>query len=74
MPGLCHLGMARLIPGTCVVGRTKAGVVGGTGHTGAPILAAVLLAGVAGGVAAWALEAHWAQAPATEPGQCQGEK
>lgn len=51
--------------GTCVVGRAQAGVVGGTGHAGAPILTAVLLAGVTGSVAARAVEACWAQTPAT---------
>lgn len=58
-------GWVVLTLGTCVVGRAQAGVVGGTGHAGAPILAAVLLAGVTGSAAARAVEACWTQAPAT---------
>lgn len=49
--------------GTCVEGRAQAGVVGGTRNAGAPVLAAVVLAGVAGRAAAQALEARRAQAP-----------
>lgn len=50
-------------PVTCVVGRAQAGVVGGPGHAGAPVLTAVLLAGVTDGVAARALKTRCTQAP-----------
>lgn len=52
-----------LAPCTCVVSRAQAGVVGGTRHTGAPILTAVFLAGVTGGAAVRALKACCTQAP-----------
>lgn len=48
---------------TCVAGRAQAGVVGGPGHAGAPVLTAVLLAGVTDGVAARALKTRCTQAP-----------